>query len=157
MNNKPVHKTQDPKPTTIRSFRDLRVWQESMRIVEQLYKLTSKFPKEERYGLSIQLRRSAVSIPSNIAEGKMRGHVKEYVHFLSIAQGSLAEVETQIEIARALNYVEDHQFNTISVSISKLARQLQSLRSALLKPRTQHPEPKTQKPKTYLTNLSFRR
>jgi four helix bundle protein len=84
------------------SFRDLVVWQRSMQLVLVVYRLTQDFPREEQYGLTSQIRRSAVSIPSNIAEGQGRGGSGEFRHFLGIARGSNCEVETQLEIARSL-------------------------------------------------------
>ena len=84
----------------VKSYRDLRVWQAAMNLVEQVYRLTRAFPKQETYGFSSQMQRAAVSIPSNIAEGHTREHLKEYLHHLSIAQASLAELETQLEIAK---------------------------------------------------------
>jgi four helix bundle protein len=89
----------------INSFRDLRVWQAGMELVEQVYLLTQIFPKREMYGLASQIQRAAVSIPSNIAEGHTREHSKEFLHHLSIAQASLAELETQLEIATRLKYL----------------------------------------------------
>ncbi|MCP4455355.1 MAG: four helix bundle protein, partial [Planctomycetes bacterium] len=86
------------------SYRDLEVWQKAMGLVELCYACTKSFPSEERYGLTDQIRRAAVSIPSNIAEGQTRQHRKEFLQFLSIAQGSLAELETQIQIAERLHY-----------------------------------------------------
>ena len=80
----------------INSFRDLRVWQAGMELVEQVYLLTKSFPKQEIYGLTSQIQRAAVSVPSNIAEGHTREHSKEFLHHLSIAQASLAELETQL-------------------------------------------------------------
>ena len=88
----------------IKSHKDLVVWQESMTLAKMIYEITAKFPDEERYGLVSQLRRAAISIPSNIAEGSARNSAKEYAHYLSIARGSLAEVETQIELARMLGF-----------------------------------------------------
>ena len=86
----------------IRSFRDLIVWQKSLELVTMMYEITQGFPKEELYGLTSQLRRSAVSIPSNIAEGKCRKNKKDYIRFLNIAYASGAELETQIEVAKRL-------------------------------------------------------
>lgn len=83
----------------LNSFRDLRVWQLSMELVEIIYRLTQNFPKYEIYGLTSQIQRAAVSVPSNIAEGHTREHTKEFLHHLSIAQASLAELETQLEIS----------------------------------------------------------
>lgn len=91
----------------IKSHKDLHAWQQSMDLVEMIYKLTSNFPDAEKFGLTSQLRRAAVSIPSNIAEGSGRNSQKELLHFLYIALGSLSEVETQIEIARRLEFFRD--------------------------------------------------
>jgi len=79
----------------INTFRDLRVWQAAVELVVEVYRLTGVLPKQETYGLVSQMQRAAVSIPSNIAEGHSREHIKEYLHHLSVAQGSLAELETQ--------------------------------------------------------------
>ena len=87
----------------LRSFRELTVWQKSMKLTESIYRLTKDFPREEIYGLAAQIRRAAVSIPSNIAEGSGRSGISEYRHFLSIARGSNFEIQTQLEIARTLN------------------------------------------------------
>lgn len=86
----------------INSHKELLVWKKSMELVKILYLLTEQFPKDELYGLSSQMQRAAVAIPSNIAEGYLRGHRKEYVQFLSIALGSAAELETQLLICKTL-------------------------------------------------------
>ena len=91
----------------IKNFQDLRIWQIGIEVVKDIYILTKKFPKEELYGLTSQMRRSAVSIPSNIAEGFRRYHNKEYKQFLYIALGSCAELETQIIIANELDYINE--------------------------------------------------
>ena len=91
----------------LKNHKDLDVWKNSMDLVTDVYKVTTEFPTEERYGLSQQLRRSAVSIPSNIAEGAGRKSKKEFVRFLSIALGSLAECETQLLIATKLQYIDN--------------------------------------------------
>ena len=88
--------------TRVRSFRDLQVWQRSMELTLVVYRLTQKFPREEVYGLTSQLRRCAVSIPSNIAEGQGRLNTREFKQFLGIARGSNCELQTQLEIARRL-------------------------------------------------------
>ena len=90
-------------------FKDLRIWQKSIEIVSDIYLLTKKFPKEELYGLTSQIRRSAISIPSNIAEGFRRYHNKEYRQFLYISLGSCAELETQIAIAKNLKYITEEK------------------------------------------------
>jgi four helix bundle protein len=88
----------------IRSYKDLLVWQKAMTLVKEVYLLTAKFPADERFGLTAQMRRAAVSVPSNIAEGHARQGSKEYLQFLSHAGGSLAELETQTLLAISLNY-----------------------------------------------------
>ena len=90
-----------------RTYRDLKVWKRGMGLVERVYRLTRPFPKSEKFGLSSQLRQAAVSVPSNIAEGWGRNATGAFVRFLRIAHGSLAEVETQLTIARRLGYVEE--------------------------------------------------
>ena len=90
---------------SVKRYTDLVAWQKAMDLVEQIYITTKSFPKEEVYGLSSQLRRSAVSIPSNIAEGHCRNGRREFVHHLSIALGSLGEAETQVRIAERLGYI----------------------------------------------------
>ena len=89
------------------THKDLDVWKRGISFVEQIYKTTRKFPKEELYGLTSQIRRSAVSFPSNIAEGAARASMKEYIQFCYIALGSLSEVETQVIIAGKLGYMAD--------------------------------------------------
>src|SRR5271165_3136979 len=91
----------------IDDFRGLRVWQGGMDVVEAVYRASAAFPKSELYGLTNQIRRAAVSVPSNIAEGHTRATTKEYLQHVAIAQASLAEIETQTEIARRLGYIEE--------------------------------------------------
>lgn len=91
----------------LKSFKELIVWQRGIELTEEIYKLTGKFPKHETYGLSSQMRRAAVSIPSNIAEGQQRKNLKEFLQFLRISYGSAAELETQLLISRRL-YPEIH-------------------------------------------------
>jgi len=115
----------------IKSFKELRVWQGAMGLVESVYRLSLAFPPEENYGLKSQIRRAAVSIPSNIAEGHTRASTREYLNHLSIAQASLAEVETQLEIAVRLRYLPGEQVNPAAADIQTLGRQLHALRKAL--------------------------
>ena len=117
----------------MKSFRELRVWQKGMDLVETVYLLTQDFPKQEIYGLTSQVRRAAISVPSNIAEGHTREHLKEYLHHLSMAQASLAEVETQVEIASRLNYLASDRLSELLREISSLGKQLYALRNALLR------------------------
>jgi four helix bundle protein len=94
----------EEKKTTIRRFHDLRAWQLGRELVKDVYLLTASFPKAELYGLTSQLRRAAVSVPANIAEGYSRRGIPDYVNFINIAVGSLAEVETLLILAEDLNY-----------------------------------------------------
>jgi four helix bundle protein len=87
-----------------RGHKDLRAWQSAMLLVEDIYRLTSTFPKEELFGLSSQMRRAAVSVPSNIAEGSARSGTKELLYFLGVATGSLAELDTQLDLVHRLKY-----------------------------------------------------
>ncbi len=93
----------------IRTFRDLKVWQKGIELVKEVYRITEGFPKEEQYCLSTQMRRASISIPSNIAEGFRRKYSKEHKQFLKIALGSCAELETQMVIAKELNYIDTNK------------------------------------------------
>ncbi len=115
----------------VKSYRELRVWQAAMELVEQIYRLTRSFPQQEKYGLSSQMQRAAVSIPSNIAEGHTREHLKEYLHHLSMAQASLAELETQLEIAKRLEYISPEQLSENFERTQSIGRQLYALRNSL--------------------------
>jgi four helix bundle protein len=92
-----------------RKHHELQAWQVAMRLAREIYQLTSRFPAHEQYGLTSQLRRSAVSVPSNIAEGAARSSTKEFLHFLSIARGSLSEIDTQLALARDFGFIEDER------------------------------------------------
>jgi four helix bundle protein len=115
----------------LKSFRDLRVWQAAMDLVEHIYRLTQHSPKSELYGLTSQLQRAAVSVPSNIAEQHTREYTKEFLHHLSIAQASLAELETQLEIAVRLKYVGAAEVNFVLEQVVSLGKQQYALRNAL--------------------------
>lgn len=117
----------------IRSYRDLEVWKKAMDLVIECYKITKKFPKTEIYGLTSQLQRVAVSIPSNIAEGHQRQHSKEFLQHLSIAYASIAELETDIEIAKRLNYINKDQSNNVFTKASEIARMINGLRKSITK------------------------
>ncbi|HDL20205.1 MAG TPA: four helix bundle protein [Nitrospirae bacterium] len=97
----------------MQSFRDLKIWAMGIELVKEIYQLTKLFPHEELYGLTSQLRRAAVSVPSNIAEGHIRGHKAEFRQFLFIALGSLAELETQLIISGELGYVTAVMYKNI--------------------------------------------
>jgi len=94
---------------SLQSYKELTVWQRAIELVKEVYKITVQLPKDETYGLSIQMRRAAISIPSNIAEGYLRKNLKEYLQFLRIAYGSAAELETQLIIAKDLYQKIDYQ------------------------------------------------
>jgi four helix bundle protein len=115
----------------VRHFRQLVVWQRSMELVLLVYEITRSFPREEIYGLSAQVRRAAVSIPSNIAEGYARKSTRELVQYLGIADGSLAEVQTQLLIAEALGYCESKAIDRAMGMIDESQRMLHSMQSSL--------------------------
>jgi len=113
------------------SFKDLTVWKRFLSLVRNIYKLTASFPNEERFGLTTQLRRCAVFIPSNIAEGQGRLAPAEFRQFLSNARGSLMELETQIIIASSLNFLPLKQMEEISDEIEQIAKILNALITAI--------------------------
>ena len=125
---------------TIKTYRDLEVWQKAMSFVEDVYKAVRTFPREEQYGLADQIRRAAVSIPSNIAEGFGRDSNAEFLRFLSISRGSLYEVSTQLEIARRIGYLPPR--TGLYPKIVSIGKMLNSLRRRLVgstKPTTKQP------------------
>ncbi len=111
----------------IKSFKQLKIWQLGIEIVRDIYQITSSFPKEESFGLTSQMRRSAVSIPTNIAEGFKRLHGKEYRQFLHIALGSAAELETLLTISRELNLLSESQLITLTDMTDHVSRMMSSL------------------------------
>jgi four helix bundle protein len=115
----------------LKSYQDLLVWQKSMALVKDTYRRTRSFPQDERFGLVSQLRRAAVSVPSNIAEGQSRHTSGEFVQFLSHAEGSLAEMETQILISVDLDFCSKEEANQALAQIEELQRMLNSLRQKL--------------------------
>lgn len=115
----------------IHSFRDLIVWQKAIDTVVMIYGLTKSFPRDEIYGLTSQIRRAAISIPSNIAEGHGRDSTKEFLYHLSIAYGSLCEVQTQGLIARRLNYITQQEFGDLNQTVNEIGRMINGLRNKL--------------------------
>ena len=111
----------------IESFRDLIVWQKAMTLAKNIYGVTTSFPSEEQYGLVSQLRRCAVSIPSNIAEGYGRQSLPDYIRFLKIARGSLFELQTQLEISRDLLFLSNENFDQNISLTAEIAKMLNSL------------------------------
>ena len=117
----------------VKNYKDLETWQLAMKLVAEVYRVTKDFPREEIYGLTNQVRRAAVSVPSNIAEGQGRNSTKEFLHYLSIARGSLFEVETQLEIARQLFYIPSEDAALIEQLIASVGRLINGLSRSLTK------------------------
>lgn len=115
----------------MKNFKDLLVWQKAIALVVFIYKITKDFPVDERYGLVNQMRRSAVSIPSNIAEGNLRTTDKDSRQFISIDRGSCAELETQSFISYGLKYLNDKNYQELIIKIEEVAKMLSSLYSKL--------------------------
>jgi four helix bundle protein len=115
----------------VRNYRDLIVWEKAMRLAESVYTLTKGFPVDERFGLVAQMRRAAVSISSNIAEGQARHTSREFVQFISHAEGSLAEVDTQLSLSNRLGYCGDRELTEIFSLVEEVRKMLGSLRSRL--------------------------
>ncbi|MFQ5788443.1 MAG: four helix bundle protein [Thermodesulfobacteriota bacterium] len=109
---------------TINSYKELTVWQKSVKLVVEVYLLTEKFPREEIYGLTSQMRRASVSIPSNIAEGRMRGSKKDFIQFLRIAYSSGAELETQAEIAKQLPKTKILDYTQVDSFLNEVMKML---------------------------------
>lgn len=128
----------------INSYRELEVWREAVTMAVDCYRLTDTFPRHELYGLASQLQRAAVSVPANIAEGHGRWSRKEFVRFLSIAHGSLAELETHLNIAAELDYLQPESLEAIWERTARVGRMLHGLRRALERSsRTVVPDPRT--------------
>lgn len=117
--------------SAIRSYKDLRIWQEAKNLTIAIYGITERFPKSELYGLTSQIRRAIVSVPSNIAEGFRRKSKKEKLQFLRIALGSGAELETQLEISFELGYLDKSDYNKLEIDLSKCMRMLNRAITAL--------------------------
>ncbi len=111
----------------IQSYRELRAWQNSMRLAQKVYRVTKHFPREEIYALTAQIRRSAISVPSNIAEGQGRASKGEFKQFLCIARGSLFELETQFMLAKSLGYLSDQEAQELEAAIAEVAPVLSGL------------------------------
>ncbi len=124
---------------SFKSYRDLEVWQKAMDLVVLCYQITQRFPKSEIYGLASQLQRSAVSIPANIAEGRERRHSKEFLQHLSIAYSSLAELETHLQIAERLKYIDMSHLKEVLDKTGEVGRMLNGLRRSIKKNPTTDP------------------
>ena len=121
----------DSEKTKVADYRDLLVWQKSFGLVKDVYTLTRDFPANEQYGLVSQMRRSAVSIPSNIAEGQARHSTREFILFVSHAEGSAAELETQLLISAELGYSGDGKAQRLLEGVTEVRKMLGSLRRKL--------------------------
>lgn len=115
-----------------RSYKDLLVWQKGMALAREVYGITADFPKEERFGLVAQMRRAAVSVPSNVAEGQCRHTMREFVQFISHAEGSVGELETQLMLAVGLGYCTEANGAHAFSLLDELRKMLNSLRRRLL-------------------------
>lgn len=109
-------------------YKNLKVWQKAVALATEVYRVTGSFPKEETYGLTSQIRRSVVSIASNIAEGAGRGYDKEFSQFLNIAYGSACELETQLIIARNLNYLSEPEFKAFEKDLEEIQKMIYGLK-----------------------------
>jgi four helix bundle protein len=108
----------------VKNYRDLIIWQKGIDLVKKIYTMTGDFPQEEKFGLTNQLRRSAVSVPSNIAEGQTRQHTNEFRQFLYMALGSLAEVDTQLIIAKELRYISEDDLDEVATKIIEMRKMI---------------------------------
>jgi four helix bundle protein len=113
----------------MRSFRDLLVWQRAHQLALSIYKMSSHFPSEERYGLTSQLRRAALSIPNNLAEGSKRKNPSDFAHFINIAEGSCAEVDYLLLFVKDMEYVSKEIIEPYTKEVAEIGRMLHSLRS----------------------------
>jgi len=120
----------------MKTHKDLEVWKNSIKLVTTIYTVTKSYPKEELFGLTNQMRRSAVSIPSNIAEGAARNSKKEFIQFLYIARGSLTELETQIIVSQNLNYLPKETIISLENELKIIGGQLSGLLRSLKEPKT---------------------
>lgn len=113
------------------NFKELLVWQKSINFVTEIYETTNSFPRDEMYGLTSQIRRASISIPSNIAEGNSRRSVADYLQFLKIARGSSAEVETQLIIAKNLKFLNEESYLKLNHDIIEISKMLNGLINSL--------------------------
>jgi four helix bundle protein len=117
----------------VHSYRDLLVWGKGIELTKELYAITKRFPDEERFGLTSQIRRACVSIPSNIAEGQARQSTKEFIKFLYITRGSLAELDTQLFLAREFGYIATDEYDTVLKKIDEIQRMSHRLIESLIR------------------------
>jgi four helix bundle protein len=121
-----------PENEKVRHYKELKIWQKGMSLTKSVYQLTARLPAEERFGLSAQLRRAAVSVPSNIAEGQARSRTREFLQFLSHASGSLAELETQVLLSKELGYCRESETSPITDELSEIQKMIAAIRRKLV-------------------------
>jgi four helix bundle protein len=119
--------TMEKKTTAIRSYKDLNVWKASMELVCEVYEVTRNFPDTERYGLTSQMRRCAISVPSNIAEGWSRNSARSFISYLNIAAGSMSELLTQLEIANRIHYISQEKMTGCEVKGIQISKMIYML------------------------------
>ena len=127
-----------PESAKVRHYKDLKIWQKGMNLARAVYKFTSHFPADERFGLTVQMRRAAVSVPSNIAGGQARRGTREFLQFLSHASGSLAELETQVLLSIDLGYCKEPETVVIVNEISEIQKMIGAIRAKLVSRATNH-------------------
>ena len=112
--------------STVKNFKELRIWQQSMSLVLKIYPVLQDLPVNERFGLALQIRKASISVPSNIAEGQVRG-TREFIYFLNISLGSLAELETQLLLTVQLNFLKNEKIAPLLLELESLTRQIHAL------------------------------
>ena len=127
----------------VNNFKELNVWKASIKLVKDVYQVTKSYPKVEDYTLTSQIRRAAISVPSNISEGAGKSSTAEYIRFVDISLGSLAELETQIIISYELGYIELKQQNELLTDINKIGKMLGAMRMSLEKKKINSPNKKS--------------
>jgi four helix bundle protein len=120
-----------PESTKVKHYKELNIWQKGMVLAQSVYRLTAKFPVDERFGLTSQMRKAAVSVSSNIAEGQARQGTREFLQFLSHASGSLAELETQLLLSVDLRYCLEAEIHPITCEVSEMQKMLAAIRRKL--------------------------
>jgi four helix bundle protein len=123
--------------SSFRSYRDLEVWKKAMEVAREVYKATAKFPTEERFGLANQIRRAAVSVPSNLAEGHARASAADFSRFISISMGSIAELETQLLLSTDLGYLANDDCDRLLGNLDLTGKMLRGLSKAIMRRKLQ--------------------
>lgn len=124
-------KSTDSNGTAIRDYKDLHVWQHAMELARLIYQVTRSFPAEEKFGIIAQMRRAGVSVPSNIAEGQARNTTGEFIQFISHAEGSLAELDTQLRLSETLGFCGENDVESLAGRVTDLQKMLKGLRRKL--------------------------